>query len=113
MNWFKRPLLAFSHLMILFIFDTQLINWFVDTLSNMIGINLWFALQISEHCPCRRPCRLVENLTWFSWPGVVSVFAPCVLRIILDIFLPRLHPVVIESWLIHFIFTVPCIITLY
>jgi hypothetical protein len=45
------------------IFDTQLINWFVDTLSVTIGINLWFAPQISEHCPYSNPGRLIENLT--------------------------------------------------
>jgi hypothetical protein len=49
--------LAFSHLMNSFIFDTQLINWFVDTLSITIGVNLWFAPQISEHCPYRSPGR--------------------------------------------------------
>jgi len=39
-------------------------------------MNLWFAPQISEHCPCRRPGRLIENLTWFNRPGVASVFTP-------------------------------------
>jgi hypothetical protein len=58
------------------IFDTQLINWFADTLSTTIGMDLWFAPQISEHCPYRRPGRLIENLTWFSRPGVASVFTP-------------------------------------
>jgi hypothetical protein len=48
----------------------------VDTLSITIGMNLWFAPQISEHCPYRRPGRLIENLTWFSRPGVASVFTP-------------------------------------
>lgn len=51
-------------------------NWFVVTLSIVIGMNLWFAPQISEHCPYRRPGRLVENLTWFSRPGVASVLTP-------------------------------------
>jgi len=41
------------------IFDTQIIKWHVDTLSITIGINLWFALQISEHCPYRIPGRLI------------------------------------------------------
>jgi len=58
------------------IFDTQLINWLVDTLSITIGMNLWFAPQISEHCPYRRPGRLIENLTWFSRSCVASVFTP-------------------------------------
>jgi hypothetical protein len=47
MNWFKRPLLAFQSSDDSLIFDTQLINWFADTLSVTIGINLWFALQNS------------------------------------------------------------------
>jgi len=51
-------------------------NLFVVTLSIVIGINLWFAPQISEHCPYRIPGRLIENLTWFSRPGVASVFTP-------------------------------------
>lgn len=38
-------------------------NLFVVTLSIVIGINLWFAPQISEHCPYRIPGRLIENLT--------------------------------------------------
>jgi len=50
------------------------VNWFVDTLSLTIGINLWCAPQISEHYPYRRPGRLIENLTWFYRPGVASVF---------------------------------------
>jgi hypothetical protein len=47
---------------------------FVDTLSITIGINLWFAPQISERCPYNRPGRLIENLTWFSRLCVASVF---------------------------------------
>jgi hypothetical protein len=39
-------------------------------------MNLWFAPHISEHCPYRMPGQLIENLTWFSRPGVVSVFTP-------------------------------------
>jgi hypothetical protein len=39
-------------------------------------MNLWFAPQVSEHSPYRRPGRLIENLTWFSRPGVASVFTP-------------------------------------
>jgi hypothetical protein len=37
-------------------------------------MNLCFDPQISEHCPHRRPGRLIENLTWFSRPGVAYVF---------------------------------------
>jgi hypothetical protein len=48
----------------------------VDTLSIAIGINLRFAPQISEHCPYRIPCRLIENLTWFSRTSVAPVFTP-------------------------------------
>ena len=54
----------------------NLINWFVDTLSITIGMNLWFAPQISEHCPYNSPGRLIVNLAWFSRPGVASVFTP-------------------------------------
>jgi hypothetical protein len=39
-------------------------------------MNLWFAPQISKHCPHSRPGRLIENLTWFSRPGVASIFTP-------------------------------------
>jgi len=39
-------------------------------------MNLWFAPQISEHCPCRRPGRLIKNLIWLSCPGVASAFTP-------------------------------------
>lgn len=39
-------------------------------------MNLWFAPQISEHCPNINPGRFEENLTWFSRPGVASIFTP-------------------------------------
>jgi len=39
-------------------------------------MNLCFAPQISEHCPYRRPGRLIENLTRFNRPGVESIFTP-------------------------------------
>jgi hypothetical protein len=39
-------------------------------------MNLWFAPQISEHCPYIRPGRLIENLTSFSRSGVASVSTP-------------------------------------
>src|SRR5215470_10551484 len=51
-------------------------KYFAGTLSIVIGINLWFAPQISEHCPYSSPGRLIENLIWFSRPGVASVFTP-------------------------------------
>jgi hypothetical protein len=51
-------------------------NSFVDRLSFTIGMNLWFAPQISEHCPYSRPGRLIDNLTRFNRPGVASVLTP-------------------------------------
>jgi len=42
----------------------------------MIGMNLWFAPQISEHCPVNSPGRLIEKETWFSRPGTASAFTP-------------------------------------
>jgi hypothetical protein len=39
-------------------------------------MNLWFVQEISEHCLYRRHGWLIENLTWFSRPGVASVFTP-------------------------------------
>lgn len=44
-----------------------------EILSNTIGINLWFAPQISEHWPKKIPVRLVNILTWFKRPGVASI----------------------------------------
>ena len=54
----------------------RLVSRFLGTLSVTIGMNLWFAPQISEHCPCRRPGRLIKNLIWLSCPGVASAFTP-------------------------------------
>ena len=48
----------------------------VGTLSIIIGINLLFAPQNSEHFPYIIPGRLIENLAWFSQPGVAFVFVP-------------------------------------
>lgn len=42
----------------------------------VIGINLWFAPQISEHCPKNKPGRVVKKLTWFRRPGTASAFTP-------------------------------------
>ena len=39
-------------------------------------MNLWFAPQISEHCAYSRPGLLIENLIWFSWPGVAFDISP-------------------------------------
>lgn len=38
--------------------------------STETGINLWFAPQISEHCPKNSPGLL---LAWFSRPEVASI----------------------------------------
>jgi len=39
-------------------------------------MKLWFAPQISEHCPKNRPIRFAFILTWLSRPGVASAFSP-------------------------------------
>lgn len=44
-----------------------------EILSMAIGINLWFAPQISEHCPKNNPVRFIKNPTWFKRPGVASI----------------------------------------
>lgn len=36
--------------------------------------NLWFAPQISEHCPYRISGRLTGDPVWFSRPGVACAF---------------------------------------
>lgn len=41
-----------------------------------MGINLWFAPQISEHCPYNSPGRLIIMFLWFIRPGVASFFTP-------------------------------------
>ena len=48
----------------------------IGTTSNLIGIKLWFAPQISEHCPYIIPGRLIENISWLSRPGTASAFTP-------------------------------------
>ena len=55
---------------------TQLRKSLVLTTSITIGINLWFAPQISEHCPKYRPGRWAINFTWFKRPGTASAFTP-------------------------------------
>ena len=42
----------------------------------MIGINLWFAPQISEHWPKKILERLAIKLAWFKRPGVLSILIP-------------------------------------
>jgi hypothetical protein len=46
----------------------------VGTLLVTVGMNLWFASQISQHWPQNKPGRLIMNLHWFNRPGVASVF---------------------------------------
>jgi len=41
-----------------------------------MGINLWLAPQISEHCPYINPGRLIKKLIWLSRPGTASTFTP-------------------------------------
>lgn len=48
----------------------------MGTLSITIGINLWFAPQISEHWPKNNPGRFIKKLVWFNRPGVPSTFTP-------------------------------------
>lgn len=42
----------------------------------MIGINEWFAPQISEHCPYIILDRLIKKFNWFNRPGVASTLIP-------------------------------------
>jgi len=51
-------------------------NSFGVTDSNTIGMNLWFAPQISEHWPKNSPGRLMNILVWLSRPGTASTFTP-------------------------------------
>lgn len=45
-------------------------------ISRTIGMKLWFAPQISEHWPYRRPGRRENMLSWFSRPGKASTLIP-------------------------------------
>lgn len=50
---------------------------YLDLIASIeIGINLWFAPQISEHCPKNNPARLIKKLVWFRRPGVLSILIP-------------------------------------
>ena len=60
------------------------INWFVVTLSIVIGVNLWFAPQISEHCPYRLAGRLTENLISLV-VLVLRLFLPLVLVLFMSV----------------------------
>jgi len=48
----------------------------IGTISTEIGINLWFAPQISEHCPKKRPGKEEWMNVWFKRPGVASTLTP-------------------------------------
>lgn len=48
----------------------------VGTLSTTMGMNLWLAPQISEHCPKNSPGRFVKKFTWLSRPGTASALTP-------------------------------------
>lgn len=39
-------------------------------------MNEWFIPQISEHCPKNSPGRFINNIDWFSRPGVESILIP-------------------------------------
>lgn len=49
----------------------------IEVTSNVIGINLWLAPQISEHCPKNKPGRFDNDDNWLSRPGTASIFKPC------------------------------------
>lgn len=48
----------------------------MDVDSTTMGINLWFAPQISEHWPKNSPGRYINNPDWFKRPGVESILIP-------------------------------------
>ena len=41
-----------------------------------MGMKEWFAPQISEHWPNRRPGRLTVNCDWLIRPGLASTLIP-------------------------------------
>lgn len=47
-----------------------------ETASSTIGIKLWLAPQISEHCPYNKPGRRQYILNWLSRPGIASTLIP-------------------------------------
>lgn len=42
----------------------------------MIGINLWFIPQISEHWPKKIPGRFLIKFNWLIRPGTASTLIP-------------------------------------
>lgn len=51
-------------------------KWECEVLSTVIGINLWFAPQISEHWPKNSPGRFIIRSVWFKRPGMASTLSP-------------------------------------
>lgn len=47
-----------------------------EIISKTIGMNLWLAPQISEHCPKNTPERLEEKQNWLIRPGTASNLTP-------------------------------------
>jgi len=44
--------------------------------SIVMGINLWFMPQISEHWPKKSPGRFINIIVWLRRPGVESILIP-------------------------------------
>lgn len=51
-------------------------KFLIEVASKEIGINLWPAPQISEHCPIKVLGRLIISIIWFIRPGVASALIP-------------------------------------
>lgn len=47
-----------------------------DVISREIGMNLWFAPQISEHWPKNNPGREANEKDWLRRPGTASILTP-------------------------------------
>jgi len=52
------------------------INFWGVIAETVIGINLWFAPQISLHCPTIMPTRFAWMINWLIRPGTASTFTP-------------------------------------
>lgn len=48
-------------------------KYFKVVTSIQIGINEWFAPQISEHCPKNNSGRYAKNVLWLIRPGTTSI----------------------------------------
>jgi len=51
-------------------------KFLIEGLSKTIGINLWPAPQISEHCPSIMLGRLINKKIWLIRPGMASTLTP-------------------------------------